>query len=639
MRRGEAERWVDSLLVSPPTGPAELEWRLRTVEPRAVRRALVDRLAAGRVQRRLLGLVEAALTLLGAGPEIDRLRAIALDARRSIPLRAAALRACGPDARVFGEVLERVGPATALELVGDTVREGLLSSDPGGVAGLVATFLHGGAAGDPEAGLAALAIVEEHRRSAGLSPSVYGEALEADLPEPVVEALLEILVDEPDEPGAALLERLRDAAADPGRRRMFQKALLRARSADIEPAAGAPPVPGYALVSHCDGQGAFVLVGLFENADGTHTAADLCIRAAGDVRDGFVAPRLDARDQAELARQLEEGAGLRLVRVSLPEAAALVDEAVDRTRRAGRPLPRDARDSVRFFERVRPEGRRCPAVAPAPRVLTRRVRALLDRPEYESWFFDHGDLEGAGVPPAPGPEPSDAWVSAAARALDTPAMRARIAGMTAHMARWHHWNGEPDEAALCAALAARCRRGLARHPLVRLMLADSPVDGPAPRASVALGDPNLRRQLKAEHFAEVRSPRGRDQARLDFTEAAWVLLDSLFAVLPGEHRPRDEDLGGLAYEIGAAAADAIRGRRGGSLATVRRRSVARLEAAAGLPPGQAEIIIEDVLRGLATFANEVCADCPTHCLDRPAADFRDVFFRDAHPALDRGRRR
>jgi hypothetical protein len=643
-RRRETERQVQALFDSPPAGRAELEYRLDRMDAAAARRALVDRLERADVARGRLELVEAALALLGAGDETERLQAIVLDDGRPLEVRATALRAFGPDPETFADVLENVGPAVALALVGDTVREGLLGSEPDEVGGLVGTFLAGTGCepDDRDLALAALEIVERHRLAAGLSAArVYDEALDEPLHPALVEAILEAVIEEAEPAGAALLERMRDVEEDPGMRRVWQKALLRCRSAGIDTGRRPAAVEGFALVSHCDGQGAFVMIGAFENDDGTLTAADLCIRAASDVRDGFVAPRLPPGELRAFADQLDGDGGLHLVRTRLEEAATLAAEGVRRTLATGRAIPRDAADAVRLFERLRGAEAPLPHVAPAARPTLRRVRALLRRSEYGSWFFDVGDLAGAGVVGTGAEKPAKAWFAAAAAALDTPETRARVTAMAEHMACWHHWNREPDEAALCAALARTAAEDFGRSPLVRAMLEASIAKGAAAAmaataarpAVLALGDETLRHRLKAELFADVRHPTARELGRLDLTEAAWVLLDVMLGSLPGERRPREDDHLALAHRLGGVVVGQVLGEPRRRAESARAACVAHVREATGLSVEAARAFADEALQALHGFVRGICGRCPVACLRHPDADYSDTFFADGHPAF------
>ncbi len=646
-RRRETERQVQALFESPPAGRAELEYRLEHMDAPAARSALVDRLERADVGRGRLEIVEAALALLGAGDESARLQAIVLDDARPLEVRATALRSFGPDVETFGEVLEAIGPAVALALVGDTVREGLLGSEPDEVGGLVGTFLAGAgrALDDRDLALAALDIVEHHRRSAGLSAArVYAEALDEPLHPAVVEAIVEAIVDEAEPEGARLLERRRDADEDPRARRLWQKALLRCRSAGIDTERRPATVPGFALVSHCDGQGAFVMIGAFDNGDGTLTAADLCIRAASDVRDGFVAPRLSPVELRSFADQLEHEGGLHLVRTRLEEAATLAVAGVRRTEAAGRRVPEDATDAVRLFERLRGAEAPLPQVEAAGRATLRRVRALLRRGEYGSWFFDVGDLAGAGVIGTQAVKPATAWYAAAAAALNTPETRARVTAMAGHMACWHHWNREPAEAALCASLASATAADFVRSPLVRAMLEASIAKGAAAAraataarpAVLAIGDEALRHRLKAELFSDVRHPSARELARLDLTEAAWVLLDVMLGSLPGERRPREDDHLALARRLGDAVVAHELGATPRRSEAGRAACVRHVRAATGLPEDAARDFADHALQALHGFVRGVCGRCPVACLRRPGGDYSDAFFADAHPAFGGG---
>src|SRR5262249_39633527 len=125
----------------------------------------------------------------------------------------------------------------------------------------------------------AMAYLEEVRRRAG-TPAVlaYRELLHRDGLDDLRRPVLAAIVQEGRAEAAAELVQLRDEAPNAAARQELQRAILRLRTRAIEAPAEAPAVKGRAHVGICDGQGAFVLLGCFENADGTTSIADLCIR-------------------------------------------------------------------------------------------------------------------------------------------------------------------------------------------------------------------------------------------------------------------------------------------------------------------------------------------------------------------------
>ena len=254
----------------------------------------------------------------------------------------------------------------------------------------------------PEMRPEAFAYLEGLRHRAG-SPAVlvYRELLQREDVDELRDMVLEAVVKEGGAQAAADLVELRDEAGDSVSQRAFQRALLRLGTRAIEAPAATPAPAGQAHLGICDGQGAFIVLGCFKNKDGTTSIADLCLRAHGEVRDGFAAASMDEREVRILFEKMRESGLGDLAPLSLAEAAQIVFAGVERTRQAGLSMPQDARAALLLFERALGERRSPPEpAAPSPErgpVTLAEARALLAVPCYASWFFDPGDLAAAGV--------------------------------------------------------------------------------------------------------------------------------------------------------------------------------------------------------------------------------------------------
>jgi hypothetical protein len=667
-KRASTRDVLADLIERPPLNEGELARRLRDLDPAEGRREIVDRLFAGSAPRDSLEMLAAALLHLGIGGQEARLERIAADARRGRPERWTAL------SLVFSASPERanallvdLGPQDGLRL--------MLQPAAQAIAYVVAEPEAGDAIAEALAALPhemrpeAIAYLEEVRRSAG-TPAIlaYRELLQreglADLRDPVLQAI----VDEGGAEAGAELVTLRDEAEDPGARQAFQRALLRLGTRAIEAPSAPVTVQGEAHLGICDGQGAFVLLGCFTNADGSTSIADLCIRAGGEVRDGFAAAALDEGEVASFfARMRESGLG-DLAPLTLAEGAAVAFAGVERSRRAGIPVPDDARPAVLLFERARaagaagegarPEGDlAAPALGP---VTLADARALLALPYYGSWFFDAGDLGGAGVSlpgqgggAGDGPrsskrggaakraasprrrKPRPEWFEAALVQLEGSEVAPRLRAMLAHMARWHALRGEAGPAGVCAAARAEAEASFHTGALPRAMLdrGVQVLQAHAGERTGVVGDPDARDRIRVELFHDVNEPKGKDLAALDPTEAALVALTSALDELPGSRRPREESLLHAAFAVGCAFARWVLARRRSGPEPLLEEMGQSLVEILALTPPERDAVVGLVLPALATFVGEVCDQCPVGCLNRPKADVADAFFAVKHPAF------
>ena len=645
----DPERIVDELFSDPPRNEMELAERLEGLHRSTARRLLVERLAAGEVPREAIEMYPAIFQLLGVQQQVGRLQRIACDEDLAPALRNVALAALTEQAPA---AVEQLGDQLASDHLADMMAEsvrGILSMAQldSGIPRALADLLEGI---PTEMREHLLGLMGELRRQEGIPGSIlYGQALRrpalADV-HPMM--ILGLQLD--GDPGALeLLEALRDEARDPEARRQLQGAILRARSDRLE----AEPESeedseAYALVSSCDGQGAYNLLACQPGRDRAWSVATVCIRASQDVRDGMVLPELSEDELEDLVEQFEFQADVFFAEIELATAATLVAEAVARGERQGASLPDDARVPVNMILR-HDRGAALPDsdFEPDPPDLA-ACRDLLESEGFEHWYFDRGDLAGCGIPlPPASPSRRAAWLKGANKRIDTPEHRQRLAGMCEHMAHVHDWEGDMELAARCLALFQRIsQQGLRREALVRAMLERSAelLAGSRPPALTAggeLGDADLRETLRRSFFREGGAKRGRDMAHLDLTEAAVAALEGIFAGLPGEQRPRQDIQRRSAYQAaGVFCEAAIRSAAVGAPAD-REQLVDRM---ADTIFGVAKIGSQHALdcaaalhAALQDFVDSVCNGCPLRCLARPKHKMQREFHSSRHPGLTNGR--
>lgn len=642
-RAPDAREVIKNLLARPPISDGELGRRLRGVDSSSARREIVERLGRGDVPSEELDVLAAAMLHVGVGDEADRLEALALATAipRGTRWIAITLLLRGEPDRV-ALVLDQLTPDDRLRLMLQPAAEAARNVQ---AAPELASAIADCLAWVPLADRGeALAYLDEARRGAGTPAMLaYRELLRREPALPLLEVALEAIVDEGGAEAQAEIARLRDQASRPAVRQALQRALLRIATRAIEPSRR-PPAVGTGHLGSCDGQGAFVVAGCFENPDGTSSFVSFCIRAGSDLRNAFTVAAITGAERASLLEGMCMGGLSGVAPIDLAGAAAIVFEGLDRTRAAGLPTPKDAEAAIALFERARDPARRIDPPPPpsdgesAPIPLP-KARSLLALPVYQCWFFDRGDLEAAGVDlrAAMTGRSKAAWIKGALEKLAGSEVRPRLAAMLRHMAVWHALRGEADWAAFCSAAEVEVTARFAESALPRAMLERS-IKALAALAGRederGVGDPALRGRLRLQLFREVEAPKGRDIATLDFCEAAYVALNIALSLLPVNQRPRDRDMAVAAFRMATVFAGAV-------FAANSQRSVAGLPKAmedalntsARLDAGSAAMAIRGVLRALGAFLGQVCIHCPVACLNKPNMNVTDAFFSPVHPAL------
>jgi hypothetical protein len=611
-RDDRARSLVDQILQRPPVTEASLVASLSEADGATLRRVLVERLRHGDFPEDRGWVLAAALLELRTAEARPELCALITDRTVAPRLRALALTVAFDEEQRF-EVAPRIGgriaalsredPEPAEIWLGELLAA--IQADAERAETLTRALE---ATATPERdGL--LQRIEACRQRVG-TPAVacYAHALQQATLVVLREPMLAALVCEPSAEAVMLLESLRRATSDGAERRRLQRAVMQARTRRID--AHRHGVAGCAHVSSCDSRGGYILVGCFENPDGTLSAAQLCVHVTGQLRDAAVLPRRSSAEIEELLRDMERETGLLFVHPTLAEAATLVAEAAAGTAE----VSPEVTAALALFDRVTPQAAPSPeAVLPSPEELLQ----LALRHPYAGWRFERADLTGAGNRASAVEEPQRA--AAGGRGADESALQRRVAAMARHMSRWHAWRGEAREAALCVAMVRATTASFADSPLVQLMLQRS-VHGDPVAASGG------RRQLRDRFFPGLETPKGRDLARLDFAEVALAELEEAVQLLPELRRPGSDERTSLAFALGKAFADYVLGGGRSSLDRVVGRMQRTVGACCRLSHEESEQVLEAILPALGRFLDERCAICDVGCIGRPRADVSEAFF-------------
>ncbi len=451
--------------------------------------------------------------------------------------------------------------------------------------------------------------------------------------------MIDALIAERDSSAVKLLTDLRDHAPNDDMRRRFQAALLRIGTLQIEDQPGRNTPEARAFVSICDGQGAYFLFCRYRMSESNFATASCCIRTAADIRDAFVLPGQSEEEFQEMLHHLAEQ---RLIYTEVPlgHAAMLFSDALNRTRELDKKLPESAVPVIHLFERIDPDFP--DEVEPKKTVTAAALQALMAGPHYDTWFFDEGDLVGHGVA-SPEGLPTAKWFQAAGEALEKTPLKARVVSMLDHMAKWHTWAGEPRSAALLTAAKNQAESNFKKSAALRVMLERSLYDGDPddPFAALAdelateeepFGSESLRGTLRRRFFNELRRPAGLHLAELDFMEAAYHQLHLAFSGLPGEKRPREDDVLDLSAEVAREfVRSLLNGRAATSMVEKLDKTVSRYSDLSGTERAD---LIHVVVEGLFGFMDAACKKCGVQCLDSPRKGMADAFFSSKHPATE-----
>lgn len=626
---------VDRLFDAPPINRAEMEHRLSRIDPRQLRGALVDRLEEQAVDGpNDEALYLEALNIVGIDDaNLERLVKIASDASAEMSSRAAALGILSVE---DPERMAAVSDSLSAEEAYHITHQGMVQLlelaqyDPQQVWQLMEMV----ASSQGESQISMLVDIELARQEIEApAAAIYGPALRIPELAQFREPLLQRIEDDGGAEAVELLEELRGETRDPDWRKSIQRALLRLRTRSITPQASRPrsKTKETAYLGCCDGQGAFVMLACVPKKKNRYIVADICIRAAADIRDGFVIPSLTQAEMTEFIETVTRETKSMQVPVPMDVAAGIVKAGAARTKEQGVPVPADARSAMMVFSRVDPtDWRPHHDLEPAVNPSLDDYRKLLSTPPYSSWFFDAGDLGGVGLRPPLGlGKTPRSWFDEAAALLGKTSIRQRVAAMAEHHATWHALQNQTEEARLCLAAARDVRGRFEESPLIRAML-ESSVDVPSLPVFDDSDDTtsNTRGLVRERFFQNVTAPKGRDVAELDLTTTAIDMLDKFIHILPGERRPRVD----VQYEIGHAVGRLLAAGVGEiSRSELEDRMIVEIMKVSQLTKSEAKSVTGSLLAGCLSFIDVICGDCPARCLERPDRAMPAAFYSDDIP--------
>ena len=636
-------RTIKSIFEQPPSGQAELEQRLSEIDVNVARESLVNLLMEGSLRAKHFSLFSAIVGQIGLGNLRYRLIDAVGNERTDLLIRKFAITALAqddPDAlsKEIAHLDHRIVKSlTDLPFVDLMIEVQMNSKKASEVTDLIIDS-------PVEMWDFLLSSLENARRDVGTPASVaYAHALGVEQFVPLQKFMLEALIREGSKEALTLLTKLRDQCTDQECRKRFQGAILRIHTNAInvkKPAIKAPE--GTAYVSNCDGQGAYLVLAKFKVSKKNQTTADICIRAATGIRDGFIIPGHADADFDDMLRKIEKETGAGFASIPLEQAAFLVNDAKRLASGLDGDFPEQIDAPLRLFEQVeqsQPHALKAEKLSHA--ACLKQLKQLFCQNMYSTWFLDPGDLAESGISVPSRKSIGDGWFRKSAdKLVDTP-IQTRLLAMIKHMAKWHNWNGETEFSHLCAAAAKEAELDFGKSALVRVLLENSVAASQYQNtwqesllSDLPFGDPQHRRALRGQFFGELKHPRGKHMALLDFADAALCCLHQITESFSGEHRPREDEKLRIAYEL----ARLFNGEVWGTPVSKARKN--RLEKslaqACNLDGRGASGIIGDVLTCLAVFVKEVCGNCPVDCISRPNARMNSEFFAAQHPVIGLG---
>jgi hypothetical protein len=563
---------VDDLMYEPPRDAVELEHRLGEVPPENVRSVLVERIQEGRLDEIDALVAGRVFDVVGLAEEHDRLAEIVADGgaeggalgerAREAAFVVLAMNAdfqetspterFGMDrnryvdlaASVYGSVFEFT------EVNVDVVRDvgGMLLGE------------------SPELRSDVFQGIENHRARTDLQAGlVYRPLLEDASYTGIWPMLVDAVVDEGVPQDAGWLERRAERVDREDHRERFRRAAETLR----ERATGEESAPrGFALVGTPDGAGIFPLFVFTDRSDGPgYDGYHLAFRHdTHEIQEGFALRDAMEDEIEELADEMAAERAIWMTETSVEVGIELARRELEQTDQDLTRLPPETRLGLYELERLPRQGAHIPAPEPAATLDTQSLRETFEEDDcFDSWFYDRGLLEAAGVPPVPAPgESVDEWKSETRHAIaDVEGVDGRIAGNFELMAIWYALDGDDQTAGQMAAVAEEADEGFADSLALDLLL-DHTIEAMRQMQEYAstflvelLGDESLREQLRDEHLGERQLDDDGERQFLDYAEMAYRTLEEIGPELPERLRPSHDQMIAVAGPLGQVTGEAF----------------------------------------------------------------------------------
>jgi hypothetical protein len=594
---------------------------------------------------RLVARVAAeALARLGGAGAVSSLVAIATDEKASLQPRAAAAWSLSrlvtdPGTGLSQEETLICATLPVLEMVSDPEADGGF-----GLESLLDSYT----AFSAQDRLPFVRMLAELARREGKGiAAICLHLLKAEKAPEARRALIDMMVDEGSQEAADLLATFAATAATAEEAKQARRHLHVLRTRGIRGVVRSDLEGARAFVTGVDGDACLAVNIIIPRAP-TFDFANFLLHLGSGIRDAFVRRNLSRGSLEELLENISSKFDVSAF-IPMPLAARMVDEALALARPEALAEP-DIAEAIALTRPALDVARRPPLPNPPTGddadVPLERIKALLESPGFETWFFEAGE---ATVRPAveamrkPGRGKSGR--------LSPATYRKRLIGETAHLCERLIATGEPirlermlrfqGHVLACAEdheRATMCRK-LAREVLspgssFLLCMATASLLRALEAPEEPSGDVflDVRAKLRARLLAtEARRPKERrkaDVAELDLATAAFLSLNAINREAPSSHRASLTRVENVALVAGKLMAEAFTHNSGGSTKApeIHRAIVASMKENDLFGPSKRHGLAVELIRALTEFVDELCTDrCPHGCLDAARDDGRLLF--------------
>lgn len=653
----QARKTIAGILSSRPNSLAGLQSRLKTIEPEAGCRVLLDLICRGDATAEEMETITLLAEEFGMANEPGPLVRMIEDETASSVTRQLALLVLAtgnPEAVDLEQLM--LAPAMLQDLAetAESMLVGPILEDHE-VAAEIAVML----SSIPEDDRFQTFERLDESRCKLMVPAwlAYAYVLQSRDLQPLHESVIEAIAVETGATDVDVWDEILARDLAEATRARVREATMRTRTARLNAGAAksATPPPfgpeATAWISRCDGVGAYTILVCLYLENGLMNLHNVCLHTSGECRDGFV---LSGREPAELDQitdVFKEEAGYEFVRFPLARAHELVAESRASDLNINTPDLAATLQTAACLQWAAALGREanegsaslnCDPPQAEGTFTVDDLIAILDHDDFSEWFLNRADLAECGVEIVPPTEADDAWVEAQATRINTPATRDKLGLMFEHMAWFYQWKQQATPAEQCAVLAHILETDgessylVMIHYLVRSLEAIRCNEETSGKDElIVFGDESIREMLRQVCFPRLKHPKGRHLAILDLTEAAMIVLDKEVAGLAASRRPRSDALPHIALAIAKAQVDMVlTGNFGLALpadAARYRRMINAMRKHSGWKEDEAEEIWQVVIPHVLSFIKDVCGNCPVYCYGHPTSQEDFLFHSPLHP--------
>ncbi len=614
----------------------------------SVRLALTATICKG---DRLVARVAAeALARLGAAAAVPNLVAIATDEKLGLHQRAAAAWSLSRQVTEPGQFLTH---EEALVCASLPIIEMLSDPEADGGFGLE-SFLQSYSAFPAADRLPFVRMLAELARKEGKGiASICLHLLKAEKDPEARHSLIELVAGEHNQEAADLLAWFAATATNSAEAKQARRHLHVLRSRGIRGEVRRDLEGARAFATSVDGDACLAVNIIIPRAP-TFDFVNLLLHLGSGIRDGFVRRNISRAGLDELVDQIRGKFDLTAF-VPIPLAARMVDDALALARPDSLAEP-DIAEAIALAKPALEVARRQPLPTPPvendPVVPPELIKALLESPGFETWFFEAGESTMRPALEAmrkPGRGKTGRLSSATYRkrlALEGARVCGRMiaSGEPVRIERMLRYQGyilasagDQDRAALCRKLSREVLLPdstflmcMVTASLLRALEApEQPVDDKFLDARS-----KLRGRLLSTESHRPEERRKLQVVELDLATAAFVSLNTVNREAPSSQRASLTRVENVALTAGRLFAVAFTNKPGATAkpAEIHGLIVASMKENDLFDPSERHGLAVGLIQGLTEFIDRMCGDrCPHGCLEDSRSDGRALFHSDDLP--------